>query len=351
MLVLEPKLCYYNQTERMFLYFGEKVMGVRAGLISLLMENKGNTLSGEELAEQLGCTRAAVWKAVNQLRSEGYEISAGRNKGYTLAESSDFLSEEEISRYLDSKYRPIVYQEISSTNDVLKRLAADEAAPEGTVIISDYQTGGKGRLGRSFFSPKGSGLYMSLLLRPRGSVGDNLILTAQSAVAVLRAVKRSSGIELGIKWVNDLYLEERKVCGILSEGQANFESGSLDFVVVGIGINIYEPEEGFPQEISERAGSLLGKKSGGGYINRNILAAEIIKEFYSLSKEASLSHEYMERNIVPGHKIKVLDRGNEREAYAESILPDGRLEIREMDGSLTALVYGEISVRIVKDYL
>lgn len=326
-------------------------MAVKTELRKLLMENKGNTLSGEEIAERLGCTRAAVWKAVDQLRREGYEIIAGRNKGYTLAESTDFLSAEEIRKQLSEGYIPRVYQEISSTNDVLKRLAVEEKAAEGTVLVSDYQTGGKGRLGRSFFSPKGTGLYMSLLLRPSGSVIDNLILTAQSAVAVYRAVQRVSGIELGIKWVNDLYLGERKVCGILSEGQANFETGSLDFVVVGIGINVYEPEEGFPQDIRTKAGSLLGKKSEGKSIDRNRLAAEIIKEFYRLARERELSPEYMERNIVPGHRVQIMDKEKPREARAMRILPDGRLEIEEADGTRTALVYGEVSVQLLKEYL
>ena len=157
-------------------------MTVKETLIRLFEENKGHYISGEEIAQELHCSRTAVWKAVNQLKEDGYEIEAVKNKGYMLSLESDVLSEQAISRYLEHAYPVSVFQEITSTNDVLKKLAVSEHVPEGTTVISDYQTGGKGRLGRSFFSPKGTGLYISMLLRPEGTVMDNLMLTAQSAV-------------------------------------------------------------------------------------------------------------------------------------------------------------------------
>ncbi len=165
-------------------------MTVKETLIRLFEENKGHYISGEEIAQALHCSRTAVWKAVNQLKEDGYEIEAVKNKGYMLSLESDVLSEQAISRYLEHTYPVSVFQEITSTNDVLKKLAVSEHVPEGTTVISDYQTGGKGRLGRSFFSPKGTGLYISMLLRPDGTVMDNLMLTAQSAVAVYRAVRK-----------------------------------------------------------------------------------------------------------------------------------------------------------------
>lgn len=321
-------------------------MAVKKTLKALLEENKGRFISGEELAEQLSCSRTAVWKAVNQLKEEGYDILSVKNKGYKLSESSDVLSEEAINRFLNNSYNVKVYQEISSTNDVLKKMAVSEHAIQGTTIVSDYQTGGKGRLGRSFYSPKGSGLYLSMLLRPEGNVIDNLMLTAQSAVAVYRAVKKVTGIELSIKWVNDLYFEGRKICGILSEGQASMESGKMEYIVVGIGINIYEPENGFPDEIKEKAGSILGKRSEDKQINRNELAAEIINEFYNLANDKVLAPEYIERNLVPGHDILVIDGSKVRNAKAVGINADGTLNIREEDGSLNTLVFGEVSVRL-----
>lgn len=321
-------------------------MAVKNTLTALLEENKGRFISGEEIAEKLNCSRTAVWKAVNQLKEEGYEIISIKNKGYKLSENSDKLSEEAINRYLNGNYRISVFQEITSTNDVLKKMAVTEHADQGTTIVSDYQLGGKGRLGRSFYSPKGTGLYLSMLLRPTGSVIDNLMLTAQSAVSVYRAVKSVTGIELSIKWVNDLYYKGKKICGILSEGQASMESGKMEYIVVGIGVNIYEPEDGFPEDIKNKAGSLLGKRSEGQQIDRNELASQIIKEFYSLAENKTLAPEYIEKNIVPGHDILVIDGTNIRSAHAIGICDDGTLEIVESDGRKNTLVFGEVSVRL-----
>lgn len=321
-------------------------MSVKSELIQFLLDHIGCWYSGEELAELFQVTRAAIWKAIGQLKEEGFDLASSRSRGYSLQKHCQMLSAEEIRHRLKDRYPVYVYQEITSTNDVLKMKAINDHAPEGTTVVSDFQSGGKGRLGRSFFSPKGTGLYISMLLRPSGSVIDNLKLTAQSAVAVYRAVRETTGIELGIKWVNDLYLNGRKVTGILSEGQADFESGRLDYVVVGIGINLYEPEEGFPEEIRNRAGSILGKKSDGREIDRNHLAAVLIEEFFRLAGDPVLAPEYMEKNIVPGHDITIINGEERRPAKALSILPDGRLHVQEADGHFTDLVYGEVSVRI-----
>jgi BirA family biotin operon repressor/biotin-[acetyl-CoA-carboxylase] ligase len=321
-------------------------MAVKDQVIRMLEDNKGKTISGEQLATSLSVSRTAIWKAIRQLESEGYDIITIKNKGYQLSMESDILSEHVIRGYLSDQYPVRVYQEITSTNDVLKKLAIEEQVPEGTTLVSDYQTGGKGRLGRSFFSPKGTGIYLSMLLRPEGSVIDNLILTAQAAVAVYRAVLKATGKQLSIKWVNDLYLSDRKVCGILSEGQASMESGRLEYVIVGIGINLYEPENGFPEDIRDKAGSIMGKKSGAALVDRNLLSAEVIREFYVLAHEKTLAPEYTERNIVPGHDIIVINGKEEREAKALGILPDGRLLIKEKDGAETPLVFGEVSVRL-----
>ena len=321
-------------------------MAVKDQVIRMLEDNKGKTISGEQLATSLSVSRTAIWKAIRQLESEGYDIITIKNKGYQLSMESDILSEHVIRGYLSDQYPVRVYQEITSTNDVLKKLAIEEQVPEGTTLVSDYQTGGKGRLGRSFFSPKGTGIYLSMLLRPEGSVIDNLILTAQAAVAVYRAVLKATGKQLSIKWVNDLYLSDRKVCGILSEGQASMESGRLEYVIVGIGINLYEPENGFPEDIRDKAGSIMGKKSGAALVDRNLLSAEVIREFYALAHEKTRAPEYTERNIVPGHDIIVINGKEEREAKALGILPDGRLLIKEKDGAETPLVFGEVSVRL-----
>lgn len=303
----------------------------------------------------------------------------------------DLLCAQTIAAQLPDAFRIQVFQEISSTNTVLKELARCGQAGEKTVLVSDYQTGGKGRLGRSFFSPKGSGLYLSMLLSPKEHVLDSMMLTAQAAVAVYRAVKLVLGIELDIKWVNDLYHQGKKVCGILAEGQVNAKTGMLDFVVIGIGINLYEPTGGFPEELKARAGSILGAKpermptdqssfkkanvqsadsavwesedvledvfkgSGTAYaqescrLDRNKLAAELIRQMYALADERELAPEYIARNLVPEKEILVLDGKRSRHARALDILPNGHLRILEEDGRISELVYGEISVRLAEN--
>ena len=217
-------------------------MTVKSKLLGILEQQKGETLSGEKLAEELHCTRAAIWKAVKSLREEGYTIEAGQNKGYMLVKDSHRLSMEAIQPFLVSPEVYLkVYQEIDSTNRAAKEAAVTGLAGHGGCVVAGKQTAGRGRRGRSFYSPEEAGLYLSVILKPRGSLKESLLLTAEAAVAVYKAVLRTTGISLGIKWVNDLYHNEKKVCGILTEAVTDFESGDIDFAVVGIGLNLYEP--------------------------------------------------------------------------------------------------------------
>ncbi len=213
-------------------------MTVKSKLLGILEQQKGETLSGEKLAEELHCTRAAIWKAVKSLREEGYTIEAGQNKGYMLVKDSHRLSMEAIQPFLVSPEVYLkVYQEIDSTNRAAKEAAVTGLAGHGGCVVAGKQTAGRGRRGRSFYSPEEAGLYLSVILKPRGSLKESLLLTAEAAVAVYKAVLRTTGISLGIKWVNDLYYNEKKVCGILTEAVTDFESGDIDFAVVGIGLN------------------------------------------------------------------------------------------------------------------
>ena len=214
-------------------------MTVKSKLLGILEQQKGETLSGEKLAEELHCTRAAIWKAVKSLREEGYTIEAGQNKGYMLVKDSHRLSMEAIQPFLVSPEVYLkVYQEIDSTNRAAKEAAVTGLAGHGGCVVAGKQTAGRGRRGRSFYSPEEAGLYLSVILKPRGSLKESLLLTAEAAVAVYKAVLRTTGISLGIKWVNDLYYNEKKVCGILTEAVTDFESGDIDFAVVGIGLNL-----------------------------------------------------------------------------------------------------------------
>ena len=225
----------------------EKNMTVKSKLLGILEQQKGETLSGEKLAEELHCTRAAIWKAVKALREEGYTIEAGQNKGYMLVKDSHRLSVEAIRPFLVSPEVYLkVYQETDSTNRAAKEAAVTGTAGHGGCVVAGKQTAGRGRRGRSFYSPEEAGLYLSVILKPQGSLRESLLLTAEAAVAVYKAVLRVTGISLDIKWVNDLYYHDRKVCGILTEAVTDFESGEIDFAVVGIGLNLYEAAEGYP---------------------------------------------------------------------------------------------------------
>ena len=189
-------------------------MTVKSRLLELLEQHKGETLSGEDIGRELSCTRAAVWKAVNSLRQEGYPIEAGPNKGYMLARESNLISAEGIRLFLEHPQGEVrIFDEISSTNLEARQMAVSGQAGHGSFVVAMEQTAGRGRRGREFYSPKGSGIYLSVILEPQGTLEGSLLITTAAATAVYKAVKEVCGIELGIKWVNDLYKENRKVCG------------------------------------------------------------------------------------------------------------------------------------------
>ena len=320
-------------------------MSVKSSLLELFEQHKGEVLSGEAIAGQLGCTRAAVWKAVKALREEGYTIEAGTNKGYMMVKKNHRLSLDGIKVFLSEQdvYAEF-YEETESTNQAAKRLAVSGKAGHGSFVLANSQSQGRGRRGRSFYSPKDAGIYMSVILKPQGTVRDNLLITTAAATAVYRAVKKECGISLDIKWVNDLYLQEKKVCGILTEAITDFDSGDIEFVIVGIGLNICPSEEGFPEELADKAGTIYPDQETAEALDQNRLAAEIINQLMEETKELKLSRDYVRRNIIPGNLIMVTNGEESRKAYAMEICPDGRLRIKETNGKETMLSFGEVSV-------
>lgn len=319
-------------------------MSTKSELLRQLEENKGKYLSGEELALRLGCSRTAVWKAMKSLRAEGYRIAAVNNRGYALDMDSDILSVEAIRSHL---LYPDVFMEVDkempSTNQFLKKKGIEENLPHGSFAAAESQTEGKGRRGRRFFSPPGSGLYLSILLRPHKTAQESLFLTAAAAVAVCRAVEKLCGVSLGIKWVNDLYLGEKKVCGILTEAVTDFETGDIELVIVGVGLNLREPEEGFPEEIAEMAGAIL---KSDAHADRNLLAAGIVNELLKEAEKDGIPEEYRTRNMVPGRRVRVSYGDNERCVDAKEILPDGRLLVINEHGQEEILPCGDVSLRL-----
>ena len=227
-------------------------MTTKERLLELLTARTGEFISGQDVATALGISRAAVWKAIRSLEQDGCQINAVTGKGYCLVDCNDRVYAAGIRKFLrcgSNFYYPQVFPVLPSTNDTVKALAA-EGAPEGVVVLAEAQTAGKGRMRRQFFSPDGTGIYMSILLRPKLAAEDALFITTAAAAAVADAIEAATGENAGIKWVNDVYLRGLKVCGILTEGALGLEEGNLEYAVLGIGINAIAPQNGFPEEIS-----------------------------------------------------------------------------------------------------
>lgn len=324
-------------------------MTTREQLLELLENSRGTYFSGEKIARILRVSRAAVWKAVKALRQEGYAIDAVTNKGYCLSPETDILSAQGVGKYLKGEYRELELQvlpTVPSTN-ALVRERANQGCPEGLTVIANTQTAGRGRMGRSFFSPPETGLYLSLLLRPTQYEPRQAVrLTAVAAVAMCEAIEAVSGREAGIKWVNDVYVQGKKVCGILTEGSFDLESGGLDSMVLGAGVNVYPPGEGFPPELSAIAGTVFDSPRSDG---KNRLAAEFLNRFldcYYAPGDVGYIEKYRDRSLVVGKPVTVLSGGTARPALACGIDEECRLLVRYETGATEVLSYGEVSVRL-----
>lgn len=321
-----------------------------------LLKNSGREfLSGEDISKEFGVTRAAIWKYINSLREEGYTIESVSRKGYRIVESPDTLTEEEVDEYLHTKYmgRNIVHFEtIDSTNTKAKELAA-EGQPGGTVIISEEQTQGKGRLGRNWTSPKNKGIWMSIILRPDIDPIKVCMVTQVAAAAVVKAIEEI-GIEGYIKWPNDIVVQGKKVCGILTE-----MSGELDkvnYVILGIGINVNLEKRNFSGELKDIATSLKIEK--GKSINRKDLVAKILNNFENLYesfvKQGDIEKSLdicRERSILLGKKIQIILRNEVIKAKAITIDEEGRLVVRGQDGKEEKIISGEVSIRGMYGYV
>lgn len=322
-------------------------MSVKDNVLKELEENKGNYISGGELASILGVSRNAIWKAIRILKKNGYQIDAVPNKGYCLAIQNDILSSQSIQQYLNYDLDLHIQKTVSSTNTVLKK-KAENGAPHGTVLISEEQTSGRGRMGKKFYSPSGTGIYLSILLKPDIPANEALFLTTSAAVAVSKAIEDVSDKKADIKWVNDIYIDNKKVCGILTEASFNMESGKLDYAVVGIGINVCFPENGFPEEIDSIATAIFNHNNDS--INkRSILIAHLLNyfmEYYNNFKSKSYVEEYISRSMLIGKEITVIDGSKTQDALALEIDNECRLKVRLDSGVEKWLNSGDVSIKV-----
>lgn len=324
-------------------------MSVKAEVLAILEANREKSISGEELASRLQVSRTSIWKAIKALREEGYEIEAANNRGYCLCQTSDILNEEGIRLHLEglaADYPLEVHKVLDSTNTECKRRVI-EGAPHGLTILAEEQTAGRGRLGRDFYSPAKTGIYMSILVHPSMDGSDAMLLTTAASVAVCRGLTKVLPVEPQIKWVNDIYLNGKKVCGILTEAISNFEMGKIDAVIVGIGIN-YRTEE-FPEDIKDRAGAVETTSA----IPRNQLVAAVLNAFWEIYEHIGdrvFIKEYRRRSMVLGKDIRILEKGQWKDAKAVDVNDDGGLviQIENPDGSIgqRVLQTGEITLRL-----
>ncbi len=328
-----------------------KKTSTREQVLALLEENSCSYISGQEIADKLYLTRAAVWKAIKALQGDGHDIEAVTNKGYRLNTPHDSLSAAAVTAMLkhEGLNMPIkIYKEIDSTNDELRRIA-DSGTSVEFAIAADKQLNGRGRRGRSFYSPVDTGLYMSLLIHPDLTLTGATLLTGMTAVAVMDAIKEVTGIDVSIKWVNDLYLNRLKVAGILTEAFTSIEDGSLSHVIVGIGINLYPPHKDFPKELKGTAGVLF--PSGTVEKNlRNRLFAAVIKYFhkyYTAEDKSAFIEKYRAASCLIGSYVKVNTYSAtepQKYAYVTGIDDKCRLMIRYETGENDLLSGGEVSV-------
>ncbi|MDE5907207.1 MAG: biotin--[acetyl-CoA-carboxylase] ligase [Lachnospiraceae bacterium] len=337
-------------------------MTIKDQVLLLLESHRGEFFSGQEIADRLSVTRASIWKAVKGLVKDGYAIEAVNNKGYILQKAPDVLSAAFIEQQLKERGIHLTVQvekKVDSTNNVLKQYVAG-GEKRDMVLLAEEQSAGRGRRGRSFYSPEGTGLYLSLLLHPDVGPEEGTMLTTLTAVAAAKAVEGIIGESVQIKWVNDVWLRGKKISGILTEGSASLEEGKLEYVVVGIGINLYEPAGGFPEEIREVAGAVFTHDISQENL-RNRLSVEFLSHFmayYQAFPARDYLEEYRRRSFVVGKRVRIItpggkpqkteDKGVSDREYAEVLGIDDacHLKVRYDDGTIEFLSSGEISIKM-----
>lgn len=312
-------------------------MGTKEDVLKILINNADSFISGEALAKQLSLSRAAVWKAIKGLQKQGYTIDAVTNRGYRLNEQNDIITEKSLKKFLDFDADVLYYPVIDSTNNEAKRLVNDGSG-KPMLLVAEEQTNGRGRQGKSFYSPPLTGIYMTLVTHPMSRLANAVAATTAASVAVCRAVEELTQLKPKIKWVNDVYLDGKKICGILTEAITDFETQTVSSVIIGIGMNIKTID--FPSEV-ENAASLNVNISRvkliaciANHLNR-ILCCDY-SEFITY---------YRSHSMIIGEQIHFIKNTKVTPATAMDIDDTGGLVVRLENGEITTLRSGEISIR------
>lgn len=319
-----------------------------------LLRSADGYISGQELCNRFGVSRTAVWKAINQLKEAGYEIEAQQNKGYKLMAAPDLMTEAEIKSLMHTEWvaREVLYFDtIDSTNTKAQELA-EKGYPSGTLVVADKQESGKGRRGRSWVSPSGTGIFMTLMIKPDINPNNASMLTLVAALAVAKAITSVTGEEALIKWPNDIVVNGKKVCGILTEMNAQFDY--INHIVVGIGINVHN--ESFPEEISQMASSLMIEAGGKRFHRAQIIAETMsyFEQYYDTFLKtqdlSALVREYDKLLVNRNKSVRVLDPKEPFDGKAMGITPKGELIVDTWE-SRKLVSSGEVSVRGIYGYV
>jgi len=309
-------------------------MPLKDELIKALEAHRDAPLSGQALAERFAVSRTAVWKAVNELKAQGYRITSAPNRGYRLADDDDHLSASAIGQWLHDSIPIYAYDTVDSTLNEAKRMMPG-SGEKRFLIVADSQTAGRGRRGRAFYSPPGSGLYLTLAMPLQFSVDAAPSITAYAAVCVCKAVETLAGKQGQIKWVNDVFLGGKKVCGILTEASTSLESGMIESVIIGIGINVV------PHAVPDELKEIVGFVDPGTPV-RNRLAAEVANELlrFEHNKDTFLD-EYRARSLTIGKRVRCTVGNESFSATAVGIDSLGGLIVQPDEGPQCTLHSGE----------
>lgn len=319
-----------------------------------LLRSADGYISGQELCNRFGVSRTAVWKAINQLKEAGYEIEAQQNKGYRLMAAPDLMTEAEIKSLMHTDWvakEVLYFDTIDSTNTKAQELA-EKGYPSGTLVVADKQESGKGRRGRSWVSPSGTGIFMTLMIKPDINPNNASMLTLVAALAVAKAITSVTGEEALIKWPNDIVINGKKVCGILTEMNAQFDY--INHIVVGIGINVHN--ESFPEEISQMASSLMIEAGGKRFHRAQIIAETMayFEQYYDTFLKtqdlSALVREYDKLLVNRNKSVRVLDPKEPFDGKAMGITPKGELIVDTWE-SRKLVSSGEVSVRGIYGYV
>jgi len=325
---------------------------MKAKILALLRERE-NYVSGQELCTHFGVSRTAVWKAIGQLKKEGYSIEAVQNRGYRLLSEEEVYGQHELESRINTQWagHPVrFFEELPSTN-LQAKLDAENGAAEGTLVVADLQTAGRGRRGRAWSSPAGTNVYMTLILKPDFRVELASMVTLVMGLAVADGIRRMCEVDAEIKWPNDIVIHGKKVCGMLAE--MSVEKDFIHYVVMGVGINVGQQE--FAPEIADIATCL--QQECGHRVPRAELVAEVMKEFETcyenFRREGSLAgiqERYNSLLVNLDREVRVLAPDGEFRGVSRGINEVGELLVELEDGTVTKVYAGEVSVRGVYGY-